>query len=138
VRGRREAELRDSGGSQDSTKDAADAGGSPGARDSPAGKRIGDFDPLSELGLSLLPAWSDLCRYGEESKVTLERAVELETTSDPVKLFVLSMVHWELGDEEKAHDLYGEAAQEMERSYNQRADARLMRQETAELLGIEP
>jgi hypothetical protein len=51
-------------------------------------------------GRSLLPAWSDLCRYGEESKVTLERAVEL--------------------------------------AYNQRADARLMRQEAAELLGIEP
>jgi tetratricopeptide (TPR) repeat protein len=88
------------------------------------------------LGISLYRS----ARY-EEAGEALQRSIDLKTSQisvDDTKLFALALVHWQLGEQQKARDFYRRGLERMEQTFNQRRpESVLIRREAAELLGIE-
>ncbi len=66
----------------------------------------------------------------------LKKAMDLRKGGDAWDWFLLSMVHWRLGDKDQAHDRFDQAVQWMEKRQAKQAELRRLRTEAAELLGI--
>jgi tetratricopeptide (TPR) repeat protein len=66
-----------------------------------------------------------------------EKALSLRKGGDGADWFLLAMIHWELGDKEKARRWYDKAAQWMSNNPAPKVELRCFQTEAAELLGIQ-
>jgi serine/threonine protein kinase/tetratricopeptide (TPR) repeat protein len=89
-----------------------------------------DADSWTTLGIALYRAgkW-------DKALFALERATEVNAGGDGLDFFFLAMVHWRLGDKDRAAQWYGRAAAWMAKNQADRKDLHRSRAEAAALLG---
>ena len=74
-----------------------------------------------------------------EAREALLRATELQIPKPwPWGLFGLAMTEWKLGNRSEAREYYARAVARMEQTYPRFPEFILLKEETAELLGIQP
>jgi len=116
------------------------------------------YDPVRALELARAAVESDaqnagfqlafgiaLYRNGrfEESRDALLKALDRATDgfrqeAEPTNLFALAMAHWNLGDKEEARRYYARGVASMEKTLPESPLHNRFKDETAQLLGVEP
>jgi serine/threonine protein kinase/tetratricopeptide (TPR) repeat protein len=101
----------------------------------------------AQKAVELLPnygnAWNTLgtayycARSWKEAIAALEKSMQLHKGRDGYDWFYLAMVHWQLGDKEKARQWFDRAGQWMDKNMPKDKELGRIRAEAAELLKIE-